>query len=225
MPAIESISLGYKIADLAWEMGKAFRSSIDIRSNGGAPHRITSSLTTLEFVQDGSKQVAYFVQDRTVAFRKPDTRLPPFLYATAGTDSIDQLVVDDANKAFTCKTTEFMRLVGPADDIVYNKGDHARAVLFAHSVDGFTKDSEDLSTAIRQPTDSSTMVIVFPPERKPKSVGLLYRENHDPLDSWRPAHREKNKYELRLTTRGRSAFYWEEKNLRLGRTYKIQWDW
>jgi hypothetical protein len=223
LTGIETVTLGYKIADLTWEMGKALRNSVQVKWSR-APYRIISSLTTMEFVQEGAKQTAYYVQDRTLAFLKADTRLPPFLYATDGKDFIDGLTVENANKAFTSRVSpEKLTLIGPTDDIVYNKGDHARAILFAHSEDGFTNPREGIATAIRQPTDSSTVVVVFPPERKPASVELRYREQNDPLDSWRPARREK--YEVRRTTRGRLAFYWEESNLPCGRTYSVDWDW
>src|SRR5712691_8060172 len=119
MPVIESISLGYKIASFGLELGKAIRNA-SMASLKGAPYRLISTLTTLEFLEDG--MTSDFVQDRTLAIMRDNTPIPPFLYITSGNDVIDGLIIDDNSHTFREYRDGDARFVAPQADILYEKG-------------------------------------------------------------------------------------------------------
>ncbi|HEV2386073.1 MAG TPA: hypothetical protein VGS20_02350 [Candidatus Acidoferrales bacterium] len=219
---IETLSLGYKFGRLVWDIWKGLSNSAKALWKR-APYRFVSSLTTLEFVYEGGTQIAYYVQDRTVLFRKPDTALPPFLFETSGKDSVEKLIVEGDERDYSKEQWERNHYVEPVDRLVYEKGQSVRAVLLARSVNGFCNSREDFSVDVRYWMDAMTFVIVFPPQKMPRNLVLVYQERDDQPDVWRDSRWEK--YDVRHTTRERLAFYWEEKNPALGRRYKILWDW
>jgi hypothetical protein len=222
---LEYASLGYKLLELSWEIGKSVRnSSVGWWKN--APYRLISSLTTLEFAQDSSGiQLAHYVQDRSIIFMRPDSRLPAFQYGTEGQDIIEDLVVDGQSREFIIdKASSGIGLfVRPRAELIYRKGDSVRAVLLANSKNGFPKKSENFEVSTRNLTDSATLVIVFEAGRKPSSTEMLYQGPRDQANYWRPTTREK--HELRRTTRGRFAFTWEARSPRVGNRYLVKWEW
>lgn len=219
LPVIESVSLGYKILSLGWEIGKAIRNAVGAQWMNQSGYRLVSSLTTLEFTQNGDSQVADYVQDRLLEFKRRDRRLPPFVYGSEGVDVIDGLIVDGNPQQWIHSE----RTVRPLQELLFNKGDQTRAVLLAHSTNGFPSRQESFVVNSGYWTDSITLVIIFPPSRKPEHMEMLYRGPKDDADTWRPAKSEK--YEVRRTTSGRLAFAWDGRNLRSGNVYKIIWDW
>ncbi len=221
LPTVESVSLAYKIANLSWEIGKAVRNTVGSQWSR-SPYRLVSSLTTLEFFQNGDVQIADYVQDRLLRFNRDDQRLPPFVYGTdPKKDTIDQLLVNGTPHDFLYDQDE--GTIRSKTDLLFKKGDEARAVLLAHSENGFASKRESFTVNAGYWTDSITMAIVFPSNRKPEHLEMLYRGPRDDPGQWYPATGEK--YEVRRTTQGRLAFAWEGKNLRQGNIYKIIWDW
>jgi hypothetical protein len=219
LPVIETVGLGYKILSLGWEMGKAIRNSAGAQWMNRSGYHLVSSLTTLEFIQNGETLISDYVQDRLVEFTRRDRRLPPFVYGTEGNDIVDNLVVDGTPQTFVYSEN----IVKPVQELLFNKGDQTRAVLLAHSTNGFPGKRESFVVNSGFWTDSVTLVVVFPPSKKPEHLEMLYHGPRDDADTWRPAKGEK--YEVRRTTGGRLAFAWEGKNLRSGNVYKILWDW
>ena len=220
--ALESVGLIYELAKLGWEAGKLVRNEAKAVLTGST-FRFVASLSTLEFVENGSEQQAHYVLDRTVKFLRRDTTLPAFTYKTGGTDTVESLVVDDKQQTVVPVENGGRTYYKPAEDMTYSRGDSARAVFEVCSVNGFGNHHEYFSLRTEYLTDAATLVIIFPASRQPSNVRLLYQTQKDPKDRWRPASRERS--ELRHTTQKRVAFTWESKNLRLGNQYKVEWDW
>jgi hypothetical protein len=220
LPVIESVGLGYKIANLGWEMFKATRTSTGVTWNNKTGYRFVSSLTTLEFSYNGSKQTSHYVQDRTIEFTKNEKRLPPFRHQTSGNDFVDGLIVDDASVPWIKSADNLIRR---RDDVEYAKGDTARAILLAHSEDGFPKDEEDFQFGVNFWIESAVLAIIFPDNKKPDDLFMVFQNANTNPGDWRAAKGER--YEVRCTTRGRLAFTWETENLKRGTLYKIVWKW
>ncbi len=145
---IEEISVSLKDLGLAYEFGKLIRNT----SQGWvkkSPYRIVSPLTTIEFSWMQEKQTSYYVRDRTIYFRLDQTPLPPFMYGTEGTDTIDKLIVDSTSLKFREKSEKPARLwthIKPDDEIVFSKGSFVRSVLLAHSIDGYPNSDESVES-------------------------------------------------------------------------------
>jgi hypothetical protein len=222
-PAMETASFFVKILSLLWEIYKTSRNSIQI-SWRKAGFKFVSSLTTLEFVMEEGRQVAYYVQDRTVYFRKDEQFLPPFLYGTDGADIVDELIVNEVIKSFRSeKQPGGALLISPSDAVRYAKKTQVRAVLLAHSEDGFPNKEERFDLEVREWFERATVVVVFPKEKKPENVELYYQAPNDNSAEWRPAKKEK--VDIRRTTRGRTAFALEMTNAPYGSKYSIRWKW
>lgn len=220
--SLESVGLFYELSKLAWEAGKVVRNEAKALITD-SPFRIVSSLTTLEFVQGNSGQVAHYVLDRTVRFLRHDVSLPPFTYRTSGKDTVENLVVADAPQKWNAIEELGRIYYKPAEDMIYSRGDRTRAVFEVRSENGFPDDHEYYTLSTEFLTDAATLAVVFPASRKPKNVKLSFQTRKDAKDKWRPASREIS--EVRRTTQQRVAFIWKSRNLRLGNKYKVEWDW
>jgi hypothetical protein len=220
---IEQISVGFKILELGLESGKIIRNA----SRGWiskAPYRIVSSLTTIEFIWARDVQTSYYVQDRTIYFRR-EAPLPPFLYGTEGTDTIDRLIVDSISLPFRQapqKPARLGTLVRPDAEILYPPGSFVRSVLLAHSINGYPSTDESTESEVSEWVDKTSLVIIFPPEKEPRNVQVLSEVLGKP-GTLKPE--KKKAYETRLTTQGRSAIVRECTNPPLGTRHKIAWSW
>jgi len=220
---VDSVSLGYKIASLGWDVYKTFRNSAQLRT-GRAGYRFTSSLTTLEFSYSGEQQQANYVQDRTILFLRDEVRLPPFLYRTDGEDKIDQLLVNESARPFKIVPEGGGGKFIEADEhIHYSKKDVVRAVLFASSTNGYPNRVEYFDLRIVDYIDKLTFFVIFPPEKMIKKVILYYQLREDSSTTWKPATREK--YEVRHTTQRRRAFVWEAIAPKHGNKFRVEWEW
>lgn len=222
LPVIEALGLGTKLAGLGWEMFKAARTSTGVTWNNKTGYRFVSALTTLEFSYNDNKQLSYYVQDRTIEFTKGEKRLPPFRFETSGKDTVDALIVDGARVAWT-QSADGDKLISRRDNVEYEKGSRVRAILLAHSEEGFCEDEEDFEFGASYWVDSANLAIIFADERKPNDLYMVFQTAKSNPGDWRAASGER--YEVRHTTRGRLEFRWETKNLRRGNRYKIVWKW
>jgi hypothetical protein len=220
MTGIEEVTLIYKIGKLAYD------SFTTVRTATGAwwkkaDFRIVSSLTTMEFEQEGGNQVCYCVQDRTILFRRDRTPLPAFKYGTVGTDHFDELIINDNHAKLKVENSMGGKLVRPEDPVAYNKGEVVRAVLAARSINGFPNAQEYLDSDVSEWIDRATLVIVFPKNKKPTDVEVLGQEPNTAV--WVPEKRLS--YEIRTTTRQRQTLVRESVNPKYGMKHKIKWTW
>jgi hypothetical protein len=123
---VEEITLVYKIGKLTYDSFTAIRTATGAWWKK-ADFRIVSSLTTMEFEQEGSDQICYCVQDRMILFRRDRTPLPPFQYGTAGTDLFDELIINENHVKFRVEE-KFggVKSIGPEDLVAYSKGEVVR---------------------------------------------------------------------------------------------------
>lgn len=223
----EEISLAYKIAGLALEIGRSASNQIKTWRND-SQYRILSSLTTMEFVVEGGDVMAHFVQDRIVKITRDDVRMPPFNFGTDGKDVIDHLTVTTgttivAHKPRILEQDGSYKVVGTEDDVVYDRNAVLRCVLTATSLNGFPKMQEDYWASVEGLVDTSTIFIIFPSQKPARDVNVRMRNIKDSPGTWRTVSREKN--EMRQFTRDRQAFILEMKNPPIGHKYKISWSW
>lgn len=221
MPGIEEITLYYKIAKLAYDTFTTIRGATGAWWNK-ADFRIVSSLTTMEFEQEGPDQVCHCVQDRTILFMRDKTLLPAFRYGTAGTDFIDGLIVNDSHvKLKEERLMGGLRSVTPDDPVGYSKGDIVRAVLIARSINGFAQREEYLDSDVSEWIDKATLVMIFPKNKKPSDVQVLGKAPNTSV--WVPEKRQS--YEIRTTTKERPALVRESLNPKFGVKHKVKWTW
>lgn len=225
--AFEEVTLGYKIAGLAFEISRSaanqFKSWKD-KSN----HRILSSLTTLEFIQQGSDVISYFVQDRTAKITKDDVFMPPFSYGTQGHDDFGNISIANGEnhnhyKPKILEKEGNAKVVGIDEQILFARNTVLRCVLTVTSKNGFPKTQENFSYSVENWTEAATVFIIFPESRPPKELQVKFRKKQDAKGQWRSITQEKN--ELRQFTGGRKAFILEAKNPPIGHKYKISWEW
>ena len=222
--AFEEITIGYKIASLIFEVGRASTNTLKSRF-AKSSYRVISSLTTLEFSFEGNDQVTSWVQDRTVKITRDETHFPPFTFGTDGQDSIEAVLINGSPVPHELIEKDPQRgmIVGPRERYIYNKNDILRCTMQAKSVNGFTKSSERFEMTVTKQMDSATVFLIFPSERLPKTLRALYHKGTDSSVDWRDVKREKN--ELRQFTGGRKAFILEALNPPIGHEYRIAWDW
>ncbi len=221
MLVIEQITLYYKIGKLAYDSFTSLRTATGAWWEK-ADFRIASSLTTMEFEQEGQDQVCYCVQDRTIVFLRDRTLLPPFNYGTAGKDIFDELIIDDNHVNFRVEE-KFggVKSVSPESAIGYSKGDVVRAVLVARSINGFINANEYLESDVSEWIDKATLVIIFPKGKKPANLQVLGQKPNTSV--WVPEKRQS--YEMRTTTKLRPTLVRESVNPRFGSKHKVQWTW
>jgi hypothetical protein len=220
MTGIEEITLAYKFGKLTYDSFTAIRTAAGAWLKK-ADFRIMSSLTTMEFEQEGNDQVCYYVQDRTILFRRDRTQLPPFKYGTAGTDHFDELIINEHHAKMKVEMQLGGKLIFPDDTVAYNKGVVVRAVLAARSVNGFPNAQEYLDSDVGEWIDKATLVIIFPRDKKPKDVEVLGQEPNTSV--WVAEKRQS--YELRTTTKQRTTLVREAINPKFGMKHKIKWTW
>jgi hypothetical protein len=224
--AFEEITLGYKVASLALEIGRSAGNQVKSWKNK-SNHRFISSMTTLEITYDaGADQIAHYVQDRTVKITRDGVRMPPFTYGSDGTDTFGDItvVVNQRTTTYRHRILEEdgrEKTIGTEVDRDYAKDTIVRCVLTAVSRNGFPADEESLITSVQDWTDMSTTFVIFPKEKLPKELEITFRKMGD--DTWRQVTREKN--ELRQFTGGKKAFILEATNPPTGQKYKIAWRW
>lgn len=226
MPALETATLAAEVASLAVELWKAVRNASAI-SFGGGKYKFLNSLTTLELLQDGDRQLTHFVQDRTVKFLRKDTMLPKFVYGTQGKDTIEHLKIDGALASFrsTAERPD-TNWVGAEEEILYEKNRTVRATLIARSEGGFPTPHEFYEMTVRDFSDAATLFVIFPKDRPPRNIYFRYRRKGDQENQWRPlAPSTREKHEERDFTGGRRAYIVELRNPKLGNTYRLTWDW
>lgn len=222
MPAVGAIGVIAEVVSVIIDLGKVIWAGAALTFSK-EPFRTVSSLTTIEFTYENGQQVANFVQDRQVAFVREGT-LPPFIFATDGTEHIDQLLIDDASKPFEIKQeTGHPDRIILTDPRTYKRNDQVSMALVARSTNGFTKPQESFSLEVIRWVGRSRTAIIFPDNKKPTSFGAFYRNKEDKPETKRHAGREA--CSLKRTTCSRWVLLWERTNALPGRTYTLEWEW
>jgi hypothetical protein len=217
----EEASFVLKVLSLSFEFGRVTTNALKGKLSG-AEFRIVSSLNTLEFEPGG--RVCHVVLDRTVKILKKSVLLPSFTYGTAGTDEIQELIINGtSHKHRIIDQDGTIKYVTTERDLQYGKGARIRCVLRAKSTDGYNDHEEYYRLIVKDLTDSCTSFIIFPPDRLPEEITALYRKKKDRAGRWREVGREV--HELRHFTGGRRAYILEAKNPPFGHEFKIKWKW
>lgn len=224
--AFDEITLGYKIASGLLEVGRFIANHW---SAGDNDFRLISTLTTMEFTQEGADQVAYFVQDRTVKILKDRILLPHFRFGTDGEDRFEEISISLPGNAPSHHQPKVknrdgrVKSVGIEEETIFDRNTVFRCVLTAKSINGFTNpEGEAFTYTVSDLTDAATVFIIFPKHRLPTELDVRMAKTTSGA-GWMPLRREKN--ELRQFTGGRKAFMLEAKSPPLNYKYKIKWKW
>jgi len=190
----------------------------------GGKYRVLSLHMTVEFSPSDGSQLAESVTEKRYLITRNDAILPANFYWSEGQFAIDELRIGGMPVRFKQTfSAEGRALITPEKEVSYSKGDLVDHALLSHSINGFLKSDEDFQLRVDHWILLSRVEVIFPPDKKPNSFTLVYREPSDPPGiSRNPAF---ERCELRPTTRGRWALSWESKNLRPGRVYTILWKW
>jgi len=220
---IQTIQTGLQVTRFIWGIVKAVRNRY-LAHKGRFGFRILSSLNTIEFKYVDGRLVADYVHDRTIKFTKNDQKLPRFAFDTDGDDEICELFVDEVKRKFRVVDQKLNRRIIELDEeMEFSKGDVARSVLTARALNAFQGDREFWEISTYGWIEMMTVAVIFPPEKYPQGLRLLYKKDARLESKWQPAKYEM--FDFRRTTGNRKALVWVARRPLLGSKYKIEWDW